>query len=370
MKGYRAVALLISAILVVSLVAGCGATPTPTPPPAPTKAPAAAPTTAPAAPAPSADKPTGKLNVLTSPQPDWCKAQTETFAKLFKVETQFVRMSGGEAFAKVTAEKANQTYDVWWGSPIDRFIAAKADGLLEKFVPENAAKLPAKYKDPDGYWYGIYVGSIGWAINSKRLAEKKLPMPKTWDDLANPAYKGEIVMAHPATSGTALTTIATILQMKGDAAGWEYLKKFHANVLQYTKSGAGPMRMIDNAEATIGVVFSHDIVAEIKSGYKDVQLVFPADGTGYEVGGMALIKGAKNPYEAKQWINWALSKEGQEVGPTVKAYQAPTNPEATPSMPELMQVKLIEYDFAWVGANEKAIVKKYTDDIAPTVPTQ
>jgi iron(III) transport system substrate-binding protein len=360
------------------LLAACAPAATPSPTAAPAKPEAAKPAatsaaapppaaTAPAVPAakPAAEeKGSGKLTVLASPQPDWVQAQVQAFQEKFKVETSFVRKSGGESLAQLKAESGNPSFDVWWGSPIDSFIAAKNEGLLEAYIPPSAAEIPSKYKDPQGAWHGIYLGSIGWAVNTRRLEEKRLPEPRTWDDLIKPEYKGEIVMAHPATSGTALTTIATILQTRGEDKGWEWVKDFHKNVLQYTRSGSGPMRMIDGSEATIGVVFSHDIFVSVEKGLP-IKIVFPEDGTGYEVGGMALVKGAKNPVEAKKWIDWALTAEAQEIGATVKAYQAPTNPRAKVPKPEFMQVKLMDYDFDWVGNNEAMIRQRYLDEIAP-----
>lgn len=342
--------------------------------PSPTAAPAAKPPDAakpapaeapkPAAKPAAEEKGTGKLNLLASPQDDWIRAQVNAFQTKMSVDTAYVRKSGGEALAQLKAEAGNPTLDVWWGSPVDSFIAAKNEGLLENYIPPSAADIPAQYKDAQGAWHGIYLGSIGWAINTKRLAEKNLPEPKTWDDLVKPVYKGELVMAHPATSGTAFTSIATVMQIKGEDKGWEWVKAFHNNVLQYTRAGAGPMRLIESSEASIGIVFSHDIFVSVEKGLP-VKIVFPDDGTGYEIGGMALIKGAKNPVEAKKWIDWALSPEAQEIGPTVKAYQAPTSPKAKVSKPEFMQVKLIKYDFEWAGNNEKAIRQRFTEEIAP-----
>ena len=380
--------LRLMVLLMVFQVACAG------PPPAPTAAPkaepkpteaakpaAAAPTAAPAKPAeakPAAGPTTsvpvpaaqpvargsGKLNVLASPQLDWIQAQVKAFSDKYQVETNFVRKSGGESLAQLRAEAGAPSFDVWWGSPIDSFIAAKNDGLLENYVPPTAAELSDKYKDAEGAWHGIYVGSIGWAINTRRLAEKGLPEPKSWDDLLKPEYKGEVVMAHPATSGTAYTTVVTVMQLKGEDKGWEYFKGLHRNVLQYTKSGSAPMRMIDGGEATIAVVFSHDIFVSVERGLP-VKLLFPEDGTGYEIGGMALLKGAQNVPEAKQWIEWALTPEAQEIGATAKAYQAPTNPKAKVPKPEFMQVKLIDYDFAFAGANEERIRTRFLEEIAP-----
>ncbi len=363
-----AVALLLSACQsapAAAPTAAPAAKPTEAPKPAATTAPAAAaqPTTA-AAPVPAAKG--GKLNVLASPQADWIKAQTETFQKQFGIETLQIRKSGGESLAQLKAEKGNPSFDVWWGSPIDSFIAAKNEGLIEPYVPPSAAQLPDKYKDKDGAWHGIYVGSLALAVNTNRLKEKNLPEPKSWADLLKPEYKGEVVMAHPATSGTALTAVNTIMMLNGKDTekGFAYWKSLHKNILQYTKSGVGPMQFLERGEAAVGIVFSHDIVVSVEKNLP-IKIVFPEEGVGYEVGGMALIKGAKNPEQAKTWINWALTKEGQEIGQTVKAYQAPTNPQAKVPRPEFLQVKLIDYDFQWAGENEGKIRDRYLDEIAP-----
>ena len=309
---------------------------------------------------------TGKLNVMASPQQEWIDAEVAAFKKKLGIDTAASRLSGGEALAKLKAEAGNPSFDVWWGSPSDSFISAKKQGLLAQYKSPTAAEIPDKYKDKDGYWTGIYVGSIGWAVNTKRAQEKNIPEPQTWDDLLKPVYKGEIVMAHPATSGTALTSMMTVLQLKGrkEDEFWKWAKSFHNNVLQYTKSGAGPMAILERAEATVGVVFSHDIFVSVEKGLP-IKLLFPKDGTGYEVGAMALLKGAQNVASAKKWIDWALTVEGQEIGQTVKAYQAPTNPKAKAPKPEFLQVKLIDYDAEYAGSMEEKLRTTFTEDIAP-----
>jgi iron(III) transport system substrate-binding protein len=312
------------------------------------------------------DAETGTLNVMASPQQDWIDGQVKAFRTKTGIDTAATRLSGGEGLAKLKAEDGAPSFDVWWGSPSDSFISAKKLGLLAPYKSPTAAEIPDKYKDKDGFWNGIYVGSIGFAINTKRAQEKNIPEPRIWDDLLKPVYKGEVVMAHPATSGTALTSMMTVLQLRkrDENEFWKWARAFHNNVLQYTKSGAGPMAILERAEATVGVVFSHDIFVSVEKGLP-IKLTFPTDGTGYEVGAMALIKGARNTASAKKWIDWALSVEGQEIGVTTKAYQAPTNPKAKVPKPEFLQVKLIDYDAEYAGTMEEKLRTRFTEDIAP-----
>jgi iron(III) transport system substrate-binding protein len=152
--------------------------------------------------------------------------------------------------------------------------------------------------------------------------------------------------------------------MRGEEPGWEYLTKYDGQMLQYTKSGAAPAKFVGQGEAAVGVVFSHDIVNEIENNKMPLVLTFPEEGTGFEIGGMGILKGAKHLDAAKKWFDWALTAEAQALGPKYKAYQAPTVNGVELSHPELMQVNLIDYDFQWCGDNKTANVDKYTNEIA------
>lgn len=347
--------LCLSLVLLLIFVMSCApaATPTPTPAPKPTE--------------PPKKEIKGELNLLCTPQQEWCEGMKKEFeARYPGVTVNFVRLSSGEALTRLRNERANPQFDIWWGGPIDSFIAAKQEGLLEQYKSPNAANLidPKLMKDPDDYWIGIYVGSLGFATNENYLKQNPdFKAPTSLDELLSPKLKGQIVIAHPATSGTSYTFLCTVMQIKGEQAGWEFMKKFAQNVLLWTKSGAAPVQNVGKGEAAVGIVFSHDIVAGIEQGLP-LKLTFPAEGTGYEIGGMGIVKGAKHPDLAKAWYDWALEPKTQELGKKYHAYQGLTVKGATPPKPELLQVKLINYNFDYCGKNKKAFVDKFSNEIA------
>lgn len=309
----------------------------------------------------------GELNVLCTPQEQWCQGMKQEFEAKYGITVNYVRMSSGEALARVQAEKDNPQFDIWWGGPIDSFVAAKQEGLLEPYDSPNYANLtdPAKMKDTDNQWVGVYVGTLGFATNSDWLAENPgVEAPTSWDDLLRPEFTGQVMVAHPSSSGTSYTALATVLQLRGEEAGWEYLRQYNAQIAQYTKSGAAPAKFVGQGEAAVAIVFSHDIVNEIENNKLPLVLTFPEEGTGYEIGGMGIIKGAKNLDAAKLWFDWALTPEAQALGPTYAAYQAPTVNGVELSHPELLQVNLIDYDFIWAGENKTAFVDRFTNEIA------
>ncbi|WP_371583202.1 ABC transporter substrate-binding protein [Streptomyces sp. NBC_01314] len=310
----------------------------------------------------------GVVHVACGATEEWCAATTEQFAETTGLKADFVRLSSGEALARIQAGKGNAEFDVWYGGPADGYAAAGEQGLLTPYVSANAKVIPTKYKDASGLWTGVYVGALGFCSNGELLKEKGLDAPDSWADLLDPKLKNDIGIAHPSTSGTAYTALWTQVQLAGgdQDKALDYMRELHPNVLQYTKSGAAPAQMTARGEVAVGVIFSHDCIATQEAGFPDLQVTFPSEGTGYETGGVALVKGAKNPTSAKKFVDWALTPEAQEIGPGVKAYQFPTNPEARVSdkVVDLASIKVVDYDAAAAGAAKSELTKRFDEDVA------
>ncbi|MBT8389452.1 MAG: ABC transporter substrate-binding protein, partial [Altererythrobacter sp.] len=135
-------------------------------------------------------------------------------------------------------------------------------------------------------------------------------------------------------------------------------------------SGSAPIKAAGRGENTIGIVFMHDAVSQAVSGFP-IQVVAPCEGTGYEIGSMSIIKGARNLEEAKKFYDWALTAEAQSLALGVKAFQVPSNKgaETSPSAPDLSSIKLIDYDFKKYGSSDerKRLLKKWDDEVS-TLP--
>jgi iron(III) transport system substrate-binding protein len=314
----------------------------------------------------TARKLSGSLTVVCGATEAWCNAMTTAFTKKTGVTTKFVRLSSGETVARLDAAKNNPEFDVWHGGPADGFGVARIGSLIDKYASPSRSFIPKKYQDDDGYWTGVYVGALGFCTNTKEIRRLGLNAPTSWADLLNPKLAKNISTAHPSTSGTAFTTLWTqVTRLGGEAAGLDYMSKMHKNVLQYTKSGVGPVAIVGRGEAAVGLVFSHDCVAGKLQGLP-LKVTFPSEGTGYEIGGVALIKGAKNPEAAKSYIDFALSREAQNLGPTVAAFQVLTNPKTKvdPRMVKLGGLTIVAYDFDKAAAAKKALTAKFDATIA------
>ncbi len=286
---------------------------------------------------------------------------SKEFEKATGIKVNFVRMSGGETMGRIRAEKANPKASVWYGGSADTFIAAKQEGLLVPYKSKNAEKIDPKFKDADGYWTGIYQGYLGFILDGRFFDERKVPVPKSWDDLLKPEFKGQIIMGNPGSASTGYVILSTLVQLKGEKAALEYMAKLHKNIKQYTKSGEAPSRSAALGECAVGITFLHNGIRVIKEGYSNVKLSVPEDGTGYELGAVGIIKGAPEMEAAKIFVDWCLTKEAQELGQKNGSYQFLTNPAATLPAEAVpyKNTKLINYDFVKSGESRQRLVEEW-----------
>ena len=309
----------------------------------------------------------GELVVYGSCEESYLIAATKHFYELYNIKVDYQRLSTGEVQMKIAEEKGNPSADVWFGGTNDPYNEAAKDGLLEAYEAQNAVHLiDPQFRDPEGYWYGIYQGILGFMVNKEELARLNLEAPRTWDDLLKPEYKGLIWMSNPNTAGTARLVINTMVQMKGHDEAMKYLVELDKNIAQYTKSGSGPSKKVGPGECVIGIGFLHDGVTRVLSGYDNIGLIIPDDGTSYEVGSTAIFEGCEHPNAARLWIEYALTPECVELADDAKSFQYlvldnAETPAALAAFPELDRNKTIDYDFADARENTSKYVAEYFD---------
>ena len=293
----------------------------------------------------------GELTVYGSCEEEYLAAACQHFQEVFGIKVNYQRLSTGEVQAKIEEEKGNPSADVWFGGTTDPYNVVAKEGLLEPYAAQNASHLLSDmYKDPDGKWYGIYKGILGFMVNTDELARMNLEAPADWQDLLKPEYKGLVWLSNYNTAGTAKLVINTMIQKYGHDEGIQYLVDLDKNIEVYTKSGSGPSKNVGTGECVIGIGFLHDGITQIvDNGYTNVELVIPSSGTSFEVGATAIFKGAAHSNAAKLWIEYALSPECVNLAAQNGSYQFLVIDNAT--QPEVaMQFGLdpdnvMDYDF-------------------------
>jgi iron(III) transport system substrate-binding protein len=298
---------------------------------------------------------------------NWARPMFEEFEKATGIKVNFVRFSSGEALARVVAEKNNPQVDVLFGGPVETFAAGINEGVFEAYKPPSFAKLPARFRQPDGLWVAIADDPLVFMANEKFLKEHNLKPPTSWNDLLDPAYKDMLQMADARTSGTAVTRIFSILEVNGrdETKAFAYMKKLRPNVQLYTKSGGGGTLPVGLGQAGAGIFFIVDALDTKAKGY-DVAISFPKEGIGTAAEGIALIKGAKNPALAKKLIDWATSPAMQGQFAKYKINFVPAHPDVAlePSLAAVLKdAKLFPIDADYAGANRKRIVDRWVAEI-------
>lgn len=312
----------------------------------------------------------GKLTLYCSSDEAWCQQAKTEFEKKTGIAVDMTRKSSGETYAQIKAESANPKGDIWWGGTGDPHLQAAEEGLTQAYVSETRTQLhdwanrqavASKVRT-----VGIYSGALGYGYNEELLKKQNLPVPACWKDLIKPVYKGKVQVANPNSSGTSYTMLATLVQMMGEKEAFEYLKALHKNINQYTKSGSAPIKAAGSGETVIGIVFVHDAVAVAEAGFP-IKSVVPCEGTGYEIGSMSIVKGARNLENAKKFYEFALTADFQNKAKDVKSFQVMSNKSAisSPKAPDLAKIKLIDYDFVKYGsaAERRRLLKKWDDEI-------
>lgn len=304
-----------------------------------------------------------RLTAYVSLDEEVARSLINEFQKETKIQVDWVRLSTGEAVARIEAEKNNPQASIFLGGVGLNHIEAKNKGLTAPYASPNAKNVPTQFKDQEHYWCGLYVGPLCFVYNLERLKELNLPAPKSWADLIKPIYKGHIQMASPQTSGTSYNVITTMIYIfnRDENLAFNYLKELNKNINQYTKSGSAPGRAAAIGETPIALGYSHDQVKLIDQGYP-LEIAFPSEGTGYEVASMSLVKGGPQMKTAQKLYDWVLSKKGGEI--LASYYLAvfadvPLKKGAKP----LSEVEVVDQDDVWGGANKERLIDRWQNEV-------
>jgi len=307
-------------------------------------------------------KSTGKtLHLYSALDTNEAKIYIRAFEEETGINVRWVRMSAGEVLTRVRSERNNPQMGLWFGGPSPEFIAAKQDGLLAPYKPNIDFELPPGTFDEYYYWTGFYFGALGFACNTEILNRKSLAPPTSWHDLLKPEFKGEIGVAYAYTSGTSYTILATLVQLMVEEEAFDYIAKLDKNIHHYNKSGSACVTQVGFGEIGVGIAFSHDIVKKGPSKGFPIVLSFPNEGTGYEIGAIALIKDGPDQAEAKTFIDWILSVKAQNL--MQKWFRTPLHPKAEVAEGAVTadKVNLIKFDAIWAGKNKRRLIERWRE---------
>ena len=310
----------------------------------------------------------GTIVVYTALEEDEIKEYVAAANKdMPDLDIKVLRLSTGDLGARILAEAGNPQHDVIWGWALTNMLDPRVLDLLEPYTAKGEDQLAAADKATDGKWFAATGYMAAFCVNTEVLKAKNLPVPTTWKELADPKYKGEVVMPNPVSSGTGYLQIAALLQSKGDDAGWAYLKTLDGNVAQYIKSGSRPCKAARAGEYAVGTSLAFAAMQSIAEGYP-LKMVIPTDGAGYELEATALMKSSTHQADAKRFLDWTLSPTAAALYTKYKAIvtipgTAQSKTAEAAGLPKDLSKVLYPMDFAKSAKERDTILKTWQSTI-------
>jgi len=239
------------------------------------------------------------------------------------------------------------------------------------YAPAGLSRVAAQYRDPAATptWVGMDVWGATVCFNTVEAQKRGIKKPETWKDLLHPSFKGQIVMPHPASSGTGFFDVSAWLQMWGEAEGWKFMDGLHENIAQYMHSGSRPCAAAAAGEYVAGISFEYRANREKARG-APIELVFPKEGLGWDLEAIGIVKTTQKADAAKKLIDWSISDAAMGLYAANFAIVAvPSLSKPLPNVPADYASRLVKNDFAWAAKNRDRILaewsKRYESKAAP-----
>jgi len=312
------------------------------------------------------------LTVYTALETDQLKAYQAAFEKSNPdVAITWVRDSTGIITARLLAEKSNPKADVVMGVAASSLALLDSEGMLVPYAPKCLNRVAPAYRDKKNppAWVGMDVWGTAICFNFREAAKRGIPQPKTWKDLLNPVYKGQIVMPHPASSGTGFLAVTGWQSMWGEAEAWKFMDGLHQNIAQYMHSGSRPCARAAAGEFVVGISFEYRANREKAQG-APILVIFPEEGIGWDLESIGIHKGTKNMAAARKLLDWSISDEAMALYAKNFAVTAvPGFSEQLPNIPVDYANRLVKQDFVAMAKKRESVLaewsKRYESKAAP-----
>jgi iron(III) transport system substrate-binding protein len=283
-------------------------------------------------------------------------------AKYPDIKVEVVNGSAGELLSRINAESGNPQGDVMWGG-INSTDGDTYAGIFEPWLSDFEGEILQDHRSPNGYVNLDHLSTTVFCVNTD--LEKELGITiDNYADLLNPKLKGRIVFSDPNSSSAAWNNVSNIMAVFGydSPASWTYIENLMRNDLIVVTSSSVCFKAVADGEYVAGLTYEDGAATLLKSGAKNVKLVYPSEGTSALALGCALIKGAPHQAAGKAMINYLMSADGQSQLATALGTLRFTNSKAvyeTPYLKKTSDVKWVPRDINWLITNKAKVLEHW-----------
>lgn len=303
------------------------------------------------------------LTVYTAFEPEQLAELKTAFERQHPdINIKWVRDSTGVVTARLLAEKAQPKADVVWGLAATSLMQLDQQQMLAGYAPKGLDKLDSRFRDPkaEPHWIGLDAFFSAICFNKVEAEKQGIPAPTNWSDLTKPIYKGKVIMPNPSSSGTGFLSVAGWLQTMGEQQGWQYMTGLHQNIDRYTHSGSAPCKLAASGETVVGISFDFPATS-LKGKGAPIDVIFPSEGSGWDMEAAAILKGTPKLEAAKQLLDFAATEQANSLyNKSFAVVAIPQVAKARDGYPADIKGQMIENDFAWAARERNQILSQWT----------
>ncbi len=284
---------------------------------------------------------------------------SSALAKAFEAKTgtpvEMFESTAGKIMARYQAEKSNPHADVMISASWGHALTLDEAGELLPYTSPNAAQVPAALKSDR------YVAQGAAALSIAYNPKSGLPAPQHWADLTHPSYKGQVTMPDPAKSGSALTLVQGLVA-QDSANAWTLFSQLAANDLLVP--GANKAALNPVLQGAKGVVFGavDYIIIGAKAKGESIEVVYPSEGTVLAPRPVMILKSSRHAETAKQFVDFLLSDQGQQL--VAEEYILPARTDVPAKRPGWNELAIIDFDAKQAAEQATATKAKFASVIA------
>ena len=297
----------------------------------------------------------GEVVLYSSNSVDAINAVTEEFNKKHPdIKITPVRGSTGAMMQRIKAEAGAPKADIFWSGGFSSLRLYKE--FFAPYQSPEAAGFQPVYREPGNLWVGTNAHVMVIMVNKRAL--KGDPAPKTWSDLANPRWKDRLVIGDPEKTSSAFATLWGIQKSLGQKAVAGIAK--NATVVS---TASQVYDGVAKGEFAVGMTMEYAAQEYVSGGNKDVEIIYPSEGTFIAPEGMALVKGGPNQAEAKKFYDYLASRQAQEML-VKKFFRRPIRDDVdttTVGLPRVNTFKVTAIDDVQAAADQPALIKSWKE---------
>ena len=304
----------------------------------------------------TADAQSGRVVLYNPGGANLGEALTAAFRKQYpQVQVDVINAGGGELFTRIKAEERRPAGDVLMGASVEAFQSD--GGLFEPYKTKDDAAFPRVVVGPNSLYYGFDLLLQTFMVNTKVMPVDQAP--KSWKDLADPKYKGKVLIANPSLSGSAYGQFAQLLQLYG----WDVGAQVVSNAV-FLSSSQLVWQNVAKGENAVGITGDNNVVTQAAAGFP-VVAVYPSEGTALRFSANALIKGAPNAANGRLLLDFLNSREAHTISVGLTSRRS-ARPDVDPPKGQIPtgQIKTFDYDDNAAAAARDANLKRFDDLLA------